>query len=125
MSHIEKFADNVATEVLGAAPSGEANPSGWIEIITIIVPVVLEVIKNCQNRSNKRLLSTIRKPGLVNKLRFRRIVRNQIREEGGKWSNRLDDIVGAFEDVVKDSDDDKLMDVIKEAKGVEDDYWLI
>ena len=117
MSKVEEFAREV-TAIYG--PNAQESLFGLsiIEWIEMIMEIVIEVIENCPNSNRKGVVAAIKRPGLFNKVRFRRIAR-QVCPDGVDYTQ----VAEACMQVASQKEEGDIETVVKEVQ--KPDYWLI
>lgn len=121
MKKIEEYANSVAKQVLGKEDLSGIDPVTVVAIVTAVMDIVMEVIEKCKENKADKVASTIKNPGLFNRVRFNRLVRQRLGDNSDVVTPEI--LADACAKVADKTDAVVVEEVVKEVKKV--DYWLI
>lgn len=118
MRKLEEYANEVVKQ---AVPDAAIDPVTIIAIATAVINIVMEVIDKCKENNPQKIASTMKNPGLFNRVRFNRLVKQQLGANADLVSPEV--LAEACVKVADTKDVAAVEEVVKEVK--KPDYWLV
>lgn len=115
---LEEYANEVVKQ---AVPDAAIDPVTIIALATAIIKIVMEVIEKCKENNPQKIASVMKNPGLFNRARFERLVKQQLGPNADLVSAEV--LAEACMKVADKKDVAAVEEVVKEVKKT--DYWLI
>lgn len=123
MNKIELFATDVSQELTGkSVDDAKIDPVTVVAIVTAVMDIVMEIIDKCKENNPERVATTIKNPGLFNRVKFNRLVRDRLREEDVAGFTYWQ-VAEACSKVAQKRSLEEVKGLVEETKQL--DYWLI